>query len=84
MDDKITAEQLREALGRDFDELVREVVRAVNEAAPGRIIADSEEPVRDANARFRQVLYEKALHLRQQQSERAFSPSADGAGTDVA
>ena len=84
MDDKITAEQLREALGRDFDELVQEVVRAVNEASPGRIIADSEEPVRDANARFRQVLYEKALHLRQQQSEPAFSPSADGAGTDVA
>ena len=35
MDDKITAEQLQEALGRDFDQLVQEVVRAVNEASPG-------------------------------------------------
>lgn len=40
----------------------------------GRIIADSEAPVRDATGRSRQRLYEKALRLPQQQSEPAFSP----------
>ena len=77
MEDKITAEQLKASLSSDFDALIKEVVDAVNDAEPGRIIADSEEPVRDANARFRQILYEKALRIRQQQSEPAFSPSQD-------
>ena len=77
MEDKITTEQLKASLSADFDTLMKEVVDAVNNAEPGRIIPDSEEPVRDASARFRQMLYEKALRIRQQQSEPAFSPSQD-------
>ena len=77
MEDKITAQQLKEALVGDFDALIEQVVEAINNAQPGRIIPDSEEPVRDASARFRQMLYEKALCIRQQQSEPAFSPSQD-------
>ena len=84
MDDKITARQLKEALGGDMDELIAQVVEAINEARPGKIIAESEEPVRDASAKFRQALYEKALEIRQQRSESAFSPSADRADIDVA
>ena len=79
MDDQITVAQLQEALGGDLGELLQQVVDAVNKASPGRIIADSEEPVRDASAKFRQALYERALELRQRQSEAAFSPSADRA-----
>jgi len=52
------------------------VAEAVNAARDGRIIADSEEPVRDANAVFRQRVYEKALRLLQAKQE-AFSPSAE-------
>jgi hypothetical protein len=63
--------------------LIAEVVEAVNQAQPGRIIPDSEHQVRHATALFRQRLYEKALRLRQQQSEPAFSPSAPGTGADV-
>jgi len=77
MEDKIAAKQLKSSLAADYDGLIEEVVEAVNNAQPGNIIPDSEEPVRDANSRFRQVLYEKALRIRQQQSEPAFSPSAD-------
>ena len=84
MDDKITAQQLKEALGGDMDELICEVVEAINKARPGNIIPESEEPVRDASAKFRQALYEKALEIRQRQSESAFSPSADAADAVVA
>ena len=84
MNDKITAQQLKDALGGDMDELIAEVVKAINEAQPGNIIPDSEEPVRDASAKFRQALYEKALEIRQRQSESAFSPSADTADAELA
>jgi hypothetical protein len=74
---KITAEELRAALGGDLQVLLEEVAEAVNQAEPGRIIAGSEEPVRDASAAFRRALYETALRLRQQREEADFSPSQD-------
>ena len=78
MSKPITGGELKKALGEGLDELFEEVARAINEAQPGRIIADSEEPVRDAAAQFRQRLYQKALSIRQQDEEGAFSPSASG------
>ena len=77
-DKKVTAAELKQALASDFDRLAEEIAEAMNSAQPGRIIADSEEPVRDANAEFRQRAYEQALRLLQAK-QRAFSPSADGA-----
>ena len=74
MDSKITKRQLKEALAIDMDKLVDDVVEAMNNAKPGSIIDDSEEPVRDAAGQFRRMLFEKALELRGQSE--AFSPSA--------
>lgn len=71
---KISVEELKSALAGDVDELLSEVVEAMNSAKPGRIIADSEEPVRDASADFRQRLYQKTVDLLQAKQE-AFSPS---------
>ena len=68
----ITKEQLKQALSGDFDRLLEEVIEAVNQAKPGHIIDDSEEPVRDAAGEFRRMLFEKALELRSQRE--AFSP----------
>ena len=73
---KITAEQLETVLQKDFKRLVEEVAEAMNSAQPGRIIADSEEPVRDASAVFREQLYQKAMDLLQNKQE-AFPPSED-------
>lgn len=84
MDGKISVDELKNALAGDIEKLCREVVEAVNQARPGQIIADSEEPVRDANAVFRKQVYQKALELRQQHSEPAFSPSAHPADTEMA
>jgi hypothetical protein len=59
-----------------LDALLEEVAKTMNQARAGKIIADSEEGVRDAAGEFRRRLYEKALELRQKQ-DGAFSPSAD-------
>lgn len=83
MDDKITGEALKAALGADLDKLFEEVAEVMNRARPGKIIADSEEGVRDAAGEFRRRLYEKVLELRQQQAG-AFSPFGGLNGTPVA
>ena len=75
MDDKkITVKELQLAMEQEFTEMVQEVVEAMNNAKAGSIIADSEEPVRDANAKFKQQIFQKALSLLQEKQE-AFSPS---------
>jgi len=71
----ISAEELKAALAGDLDELVAKIQAAMNAAKAGSIIADSEEPVRDAHAEFRQRAYQKAMELLQAKQE-SFSPSA--------
>jgi hypothetical protein len=72
---RVSVEELKQVLAADFDQLVQEVANALNTAQAGRIIADTEEPVHDATAVFREQLYEKAIRLLQTRQE-AFSPSA--------
>jgi hypothetical protein len=72
---RVSVEELRQVLATDFDRLVEEVAQALNAARDGRIIADTEEPVRDAHAQFRERAYAQAIRLLQSQQE-AFSPSA--------
>jgi hypothetical protein len=72
---QVSVEELKQALAADFDQFVAEVAQTLNAAQAGRIIADTEEPVRQANAVFRQQAYEKAIRLLQNRQE-AFSPSA--------
>lgn len=77
-DKKITPEELKAAWANDVDELAAKVATAMNSAQPGNIIDDSEEPVRDASAEFRQRLYQKAVTLLQdKQLQEDFSPSED-------
>jgi len=74
-DQQLNGEELKQALAGDFDRLVAEVVQAMNGAKAGRIIADTEEPVRDALGQFRERAYAQAVRLLQAKQE-AFSPSA--------
>ena len=76
-DKKVTPEEIEALLAADVRELAEQMAAAMNAARGGRIIADSEEPVRDAHGRFRQQAYQKVLGLLQTKQE-AFSPSADG------
>jgi len=84
-DKKITPQELKAALNVDIDRLLEQVAQAINNAQPGRIINDSEEPVRDANAHFRQRLYQKALDLLQNKRlQEDFSPSEKRTEPDLA
>jgi len=85
MDDKrITAEEVEAQLQGDVKELAERIAQAINQAQAGRIIADSEEPVRDAHAEFRRKAYQRALDLLQDKTlQEDFSPSQDSAAADV-
>jgi hypothetical protein len=72
---RVSVEELKQVLAADFDQLVQEMAVAMNAAHDGHIIADTEEPVHEATAVFREQAYETALRLLQNRQE-AFSPSA--------
>jgi transcription elongation GreA/GreB family factor len=78
----ITAEQLMAAMQGDLRALAEKIAAAMNQAKARHIIADTEEPVRDACAVFRERAYQKALDLLAQQAgKEAFPPSGQrGAG----
>jgi len=74
---QVTAEELKVVWAEDIDRLAEKTAAAMNAAKAGHIIADSEEPIRDAHAEFRQKAFEQALGLLQDKQE-AFSPSGQG------
>lgn len=78
---RIEPEELRRAVANDFEAMLKETSDALNNARDGAIIADSEWIVRDALARFRQKVYEKAVQLKADKAAKAaFSPSAQPEG----
>ncbi len=77
MDDKrITAEEILAEIDTDVKQIAQKVADAINNAQAGAIINQSEEPVRDAHAVFRQTTYQKALSLLEKKQQ-AFSPSPE-------
>jgi hypothetical protein len=83
-DQRITAEELLAELQGDMKVLAKKMAAAINNAKLGRIIADSEEPVRDAQAVFRQQAYQKAIDLLGKRlAQEDFSPSAHPGRRDV-
>jgi hypothetical protein len=59
----------------ELEILMEDVADAVDSAPAGRVIRDSEEPVRDLLAEFRQKAFEKAIQLKVDAAEAAFPPS---------
>lgn len=72
---RVAKENYVESLRGELEELLGEVMEAVNEAPAGRVIANSEEPVRELMREFRRRAYEKAVQMRADSAESAFSPS---------
>ena len=72
---QVAADELINRLRGEFEQLCRDVSAAVNQAAPGRILTDSEEKVRDLLARFRQQTCQAAVQLRLDAAQAAFPPS---------
>jgi len=73
---RVSPEQFAESMKQDFEEFAKEVMEAVNDAADGQWIADSEERVRDLSAQMRRKVFERALQGRVDAAEAAFPPSA--------
>ena len=85
MEAKITPKELKAKIQADMDRLVHQMCEAINGAQLGRIIPDSEEPVRDAHAEFRQSAYQKAIDLLGEKlAQEAFSPSGQPTRVEVA
>jgi hypothetical protein len=78
MEAKISAQELRQKVASEVERLMQEVSRAISDARAGAIIADSEGPVREAMATFRQKVYEAGVQLASDKAAKAaFSPCAE-------
>ena len=73
----IDPQELEKLLKDDFQRCIAEVTEAVEKARIGAIIDDSEEPVRMATSRLRQMIFQKAIQMKTDAAEAAFSPSAE-------
>ena len=74
---KVDRAALRAKLKVEFERTVDEVADAVDNAATGHVIRQSEERARNALDRFRAVVYEAVLQAKVDAAEAAFSPSED-------
>jgi hypothetical protein len=72
---KLSREEFIQQMPKKMEEALGKVADAVNEAPPGRIIAGSEEEVRDLFAGLRKDAFETALQMRIDAAEAAFPPS---------
>jgi len=68
-------EAYKKLLRAKMEKVLDEVVDAVDGAAAGRLIRDSEEKVRDAFARLRQEAYQDAMQMKIDVAEKTFPPS---------
>jgi hypothetical protein len=75
MEPTLSRESYIQAMRQRVDEMLGKIADAVNEAAPGKIIAGSEEQVRDLFADLRQQAFEQAVQMRVDAAEAAFPPS---------
>lgn len=74
----VSPEKLKQELHGMVDGLAEEIMHSMNQARPGHLIDDTEEPVRQAGREFLRAAFEKALQQKIDAAEAAFPPSADG------
>ena len=71
----IDRQELEKRLKDDIQRCIAEVTEAIDTARIGAIIDDSEEAVRIATSRLRQRIFQKAIQMKTDAAEAAFSPS---------
>jgi hypothetical protein len=74
---RVAKEVYIESMRAELEGLLGEVMEAVNDAPGGRVIADSEEQVRQLMHEFRRRAYEQAVQMRADSAESAFPPSEE-------
>lgn len=75
MEPKLSRERYVQAMRQRMEEILGKIADAVNDAAAGKIITDSEEKVRDLFAKLRQEAFQQAVQMRVDAAEAAFPPS---------
>lgn len=75
MEPKLSRDAYIQAMRQRVEDLLGKIADAVNEATPGKIIAGSEEKVRDLFADLRRRAFEQAVQMRVDAAEAAFPPS---------
>jgi len=75
---QVSAGAFVEAMRQETEQMLQEVMKAVNEAPDGAWINASENKVRDLMGEYRRRAFEKALHMRTDTVEGAFSPGGRG------
>jgi len=73
-------EELVRRMRAGVEECLGKVMAAVNGARDGHLIDDSEKPVNDVLNEFKRRVYQEALQTRLDETEAAFSPSAQRGG----
>ena len=74
---QVAPDKLVESMQQEMQQYLQSVMKAVNNAPDGDWIGGSEEQVRDLSADFRRQVFEKAVQLKVDAAEAAFSPSAE-------
>ncbi len=72
---KLSRDEFIKQMREKTEEALGKVADAINEAPPGRVIAGSEEQVRDLFGDLRKQAFEKGLQMRVDAAEAAFPPS---------
>jgi hypothetical protein len=68
------------AMRQETDQMLRQVMQAVNDAPDGAWINASETRVRDVPGEYRRRVYEHALQMKTDVAEGAFSPGGHSDG----
>lgn len=71
----VDADKLKAELQEQLERCLEKVAASVNSAAPGRLLADSEEIARAALHDFGQAAYQAAVQRKIAAAEAAFPPS---------
>ena len=76
----VSPESFAAAMRSETEKMLREVMEAVNQAPDGAWINGSEMQVRDLLGEYRRRVFEKALQMKVDAAEGAFSPDGPGHG----
>jgi hypothetical protein len=75
---QVSLDSFVETMRQETEQMLREVMQAVNKAPDGAWINGSENTVRDLLRDYRRRVFEKALQMRADAAEGAFSPGRPG------
>lgn len=82
MEPKMSRDEYVRVMRQRVEEVLGTIADAVNDAAPGQVVAGSEEKVRDLFATLRREAFEQALQMRIDAAEAAFPPSEGPGDTE--